>query len=698
MIVQTEQLGQQTTAQKPYLWGIEGFPEQLKGFFQEPSPLGTPAPGNYIIIETPDTPESWIRGKACGLLQHGITDIEVLRICEPLKKFVSDVKGVHQFVGLAMGVDETSLGLPSYWGARPYIDWENSFDDSLPLSEALKFAELVIAKVEPKERQLASIILDGLRRRADVSEYNWDKKYLAEIRARLEKILELNPVDPTERKRLELKALARERDPFKYTDKLIEFCRRTGWSRRDVEQQIRLFKNNTVTPKTKHFSLKDFLALETESISWVFPGLIPSRGVSVIGGHAGAGKTTLAYDAVGALLNNEEFLGEKPVKTGKVLIVSGDELPCFTQDKLIDRGIVDTEGSGILLNWDVSQWEILEEKIADLRPSLVIIDSFSSIHRDPNFDENSSQAKSTIYDLESLSNSYEFGCILIHHLSKSKDNKGVTKLRGSSAISAAASVVCLMEEVSDGNRRLSFPKVRGAQTESLVVRLNEQTGRYEVLSGGDTQTDKSLCDRILAFLQKAPDKRFEQQEILEALGLSSSQKDSVYTSLARLFRRGMITKRPSKLGGRRKVYGVKSDTHLPSPDKVLVQNSVTPIETELELSNTLPNTLPSTDLALEQNDCAAISSNLDTVSDSVKLTNEGGNIESVSSETEVTETEVTETEVTETEEIIEALAEIKEEDELILLVDRYGFDLIDTCSAFVELIAQKLRIQRWLHG
>jgi hypothetical protein len=269
----------------------------------------------------------------------------------------------------------------------------------------------------------------------------------------------------------------------------------------------------------------------------------------------------------------------------------------------------------------------------------VIIDSFSSIHRDPSFDENSSQAKSTIYDLEALTNAYSCGCILIHHLSKSKENQGVAKLRGSSAISAAASVVCLMEQTSDGTRKLSFPKVRGAQTEPFLVNLDGSTGRYQVVRGGDDATTKSLGNRILAFLQKSPYKRFEQDEISAALGIPSSHKDSVYQALGRLFKRGLITKRPSQLGGKRKVYGVTNpsqlshpeglrsvtdtsqDTHPPLPAKVSVQNPETVIEQELEVTDTLTDNLTDSQLT-HQNDVHPVSaSNQELESVSAKLTN-----------------------------------------------------------------------------
>ena len=268
----------------------------------------------------------------------------------------------------------------------------------------------------------------------------------------------------------------------------------------------------------------------------------------------------------------------------------------------------------------------------------------------PSFDENSSQAKSTIYDLEALTNAYNCGCILIHHLSKSKENQGVAKLRGSSAIAAAASVVCLMEQTSDGSRRLSFPKVRGAQTDPFLAHLDGSTGRYEVVSGGDDPGTKSLGDRILTFLQKSPHKRFEQDEISEALGIPYTQKDSVYQALGRLFKRGLITKRPSRLGGKRKVYAVNDpysysdnnqcatssrnvtdnltdkpqDTPPPSPLNVSVQISERTDLTGLELTDTLTDKLTDTKLT-HQNDVHAVSlPKPEAVGVSAKLTDKGG--------------------------------------------------------------------------
>lgn len=616
---------------KSYLWTRDTFALcnllEKGGIYHQPGTREaletlTPSDEHTIIqelsagkywVEEPD--EYWVRATAYALRAKGtpFSQIKVLAIGEPLLSYTQDNEKLEQIGLMLMDIEDESLIAP-----RPFDTWEDELIHNLSPREAAKIAQLIIAALEPYDPVQATIALDLVRRRAGMSEYTWDKKYVAEIRAKLERTLEKSGKSPlSERRKKDLLALAQEKDPDKFIDDRIAFCRRYGWSRREVDQRIGQLNSVNTKPQAKRLTGKEFISLETESISWVFPGIIPSRGVSIIGGNAGVGKTTLAYDAAGSFLLNEEFLGEKPTKPGKVLIVTGDELPCFTQDKIINRGFP-LENWDIVLNWDISKWDVLEESIKEVKPSLIIVDSFSSIHRDPNFDENSVQAKSTVYNLEALTNAYGCGCVLIHHLSKSKDNKGVAKLRGSSAIAAAASVVCLMEETSTGSRKLSFPKVRGAQTEPFVVELDEPTGRYRVILGGDKEETKSLGDRILELLTQSPHKRFEQVEISEALGIPVHKKDSVYQALGRLFKRGLITKRPSGTGKRNKVYGISNPyKHVPkdtcdnkpevesikieaSPpptvEKVSVRKSITIEITESQKTDTLNNSQINTSL------------------------------------------------------------------------------------------------------
>jgi KaiC/GvpD/RAD55 family RecA-like ATPase len=522
---------------------------------------------------------------------------DIRRSLRKLQAVKADIRGIYpgELVAFSTAIDILVKGVyPEAWLAA-------TKQNPLTPEEALNIASDILEDTTIRRTQ-KNIELEELRGRCGVSSFDWNR-FIQNLEQEIHTAVDEKTTD---RKRLELQAIAQEKDPYKFTDRLIEFCRRTGWSRTDALQQIRLSKLGVRTPKAKRFKGKDFLAKETEALSWVFPGQIPARGITVLGGVAGSGKSTLAYDAAVSFLLHEEFLGEKPVKTGKVLIVSSDELPCFIQDKLIDRGMpLDNEDWEILTDWDVSQWDTLEEAIEEIKPAFVLIDSFSSIHRDPNFDENSTQAKATIYDLEALSNSYGFGCILIHHLSKGKDNKGVAKLRGSSAIAAACSVVALLEANPDGSRMLSFPKIRGAQTSSMRIALNPQSGRYEVILGGDSASTKTLARQILDFLSKEPSERFTPEEIFHALGLTN--KDSGHQALRRCFQRGQVVKRPNRTG-RGSVYGIaaneltvtpvvqeplstQQDSLSPLVEKVSVQIAETVEVQATEVADTLTDTL-----------------------------------------------------------------------------------------------------------
>jgi hypothetical protein len=102
-----------------------------------------------------------------------------------------------------MGMDAAPMIL---MGAISYDQWlESRAHEPLELKEAVAIAEDTL-RFEPDSPE-RNIALDILRRRAGVSEYNWDKKYLNLIRAKLERALALpGSVTPGEQ-RLELLTL-----------------------------------------------------------------------------------------------------------------------------------------------------------------------------------------------------------------------------------------------------------------------------------------------------------------------------------------------------------------------------------------------------------------------------------------------------------------------------------------------------------
>lgn len=575
--------GSQTPSQQssknalPYLWVSDIIcAQKLRHFYRLISPDMAPAsiaPGYHIIALDPEMGELNIK-RLGHMLSDGGSHVTVFELQESFINFLAPI-GEDAVPMIAMG-------------AIRFEKWLKQVKDTtLSIDEAVSQAGFYLRRCGGQRTAAINIELETLRKRCGVSSYDWQKNFIEKLEAEIHAAVDGKVTDPDELLRLELKALLTEKDSLKRKRKRAELCRRSGLTKGEIEEELQKLANDISAQSAKRMKGRDFLMLENQGVSWLFPGILPRRGVFTIGGMPGAGKTTWAYDAAGSLIRGEEFLGEKPVSTGKVLIVSADELPCYTQDKLIDRGFpIDNDDWDVITDWDISQWETLVEAITDLRPSLVIIDSFSSIHRDPNFDENSATAKASIYKLEALSNTYNFGCILIHHLTKSKEQKGVGRLRGSTAIAAASSVVALLEQARDGvTRSLSFPKMRGAQTEDMRIALDFTTGRYQLLNAQIDSEANSLSEKALAFFKLAPQKRYELDEILEGAFISSSQRDSLRKALDRLVRRGVVVKRPAKVGSRQRVYGLaKSEAFIanegtldtptlsppPPPDRVSV--------------------------------------------------------------------------------------------------------------------------------
>ncbi|MBR8840541.1 MAG: AAA family ATPase, partial [Stigonema ocellatum SAG 48.90 = DSM 106950] len=452
--------------------------------------------------------------------------------------------------------------------SRPWSEWvQSQANQQLSVIEARDIAAVII-----KYAQFPMASLEQLRQQCKVPSWDW-KAIVNELR----QVESKSQVNATERLRLEIQRYATEPDPIAKALLKSEICSHYRISEKNLNQLVEVINQSSSTAAPKLYTAAEFMRLETGGVEWLFPGLLLGRGVTILGGDPGIGKTTLAYDAAVSLLLDEEFLGETPTKKGKVLFVASDELPCFVQDKLATRGAFAALDWAVLMDWDVSQWQRLEEVIADLKPTMVVIDSFSSIHKSQEFDENAAVAKHAVSQLEALSNTYGFGCILIHHNNKNRERKGVSKLRGSSGIGAAASAIWILEGENNSQlRRLSSPKIRSAAPIDLMLKLNPEFGRWEVTSEVDVTT-KTCGDRIIELLMKMPENiALCCAEIAGAIGWG---REAIYKALQRLSQRGILSVRPSTKDPRHKVY------------RLAVNMGDTPPMSTGELSNIIPEML-----------------------------------------------------------------------------------------------------------
>ncbi|MBR8840285.1 MAG: AAA family ATPase [Stigonema ocellatum SAG 48.90 = DSM 106950] len=525
------------------------------------------APGTHYILADPETPEATIKGLAWKIQQAGGT-CYIHGINNSLENLVCDK---------AAG-KELTIQIIEF--ARQHEDWiARTEQNPLTIREATAIAKMAIALL-PESEKLVELSI--LRERCNLSPYEWSKlvksletRFQEELERRLgKKPAEKRATEKAERLKLEIQALLQEPDLIEKTIKRSEICSKFSISGKDLDLLISGLSVANNIAKAREYNAVEFRALEPEGISWIIPGLLPSSGVTVFAGPAGVGKSTLAYDAAAAILFGDEFLGETPTKKGKVVFVASDEPQPFVEDKFINRGIYGSDDYSIILDWDMSQISKLEESIEANRPTLVVIDSFSAIHKDPSFDENSAQARRSVEQLQALATRYNAAILLIHHTTKSKDQSGVGKVRGSTSIAAAGSATWLLDgEQNSQVRVFTTPKIRGAAPWNVRLTLDAPNGRWEIASGNEEENvHKTIGDRILEFMLTRPEARFEAEEIINAVGYG---KQSVYKALDRLCQRGMLIKRPSQSDARRKVYRlVGSFSPPPSTTPLNVSNKI----------------------------------------------------------------------------------------------------------------------------
>lgn len=249
-------------------------------------------------------------------------------------------------------------------------------------------------------------------------------------------------------------------------------------------------------------SLSELLSQPSDEIPSLVSGILPSGGVLIIGGEQGTGKTWFILTLAIHIARGQPFLDRFATMKGAVLIIdeeSGESRLRFRLNRLLgdesaDLPIYLASMSGIDLG--SRRWvDALHQKIEELRPAVVIIDSLVRVHRG---DENSAQAMSQVFATLSQIRQ-QFGCafVLTHHLRKRAQlnwlNTLDQRMRGSSDISAYADSVLGLEQIDNRLILRQFKNRDGDLARPLALAIedtDEDSTRLVVVAEVDEEADK----------------------------------------------------------------------------------------------------------------------------------------------------------------------------------------------------------------
>ena len=484
------------------------------------------------------------------------------------------------------------------------------------------------------EEQL-EIDLEELREKTGMRAYKWDKFIAATVRKCRK-----------ERYKLDLKRLLAIGDELERSIEIDEVCQIYRKGRRIVEKDLDCLEARQ--KEKEHPSdtgdLGDFLAMETQAMDWIYPGIVPAGELLMLSAAPKCGKTLWATDLMYAVVSGEPLHGHD-IPQGRVLYYWSDE-PSHrsVQRRLRNRGF-DLVGDFTRMrprsSLDLGNLEKLERELETFRPTLVVIDSLTAISKSINISENDAAFARYIYKLGELLGKYGAAGVLIHHDNKNHEQKGIEKVSGSARITAAVWGIAQMKASDPDNpkcteRWLSVtPREGSPETYLFDLNPKELWSEQGIFSftgelGDETGQKRTQGDRVLTLLKKYPGKGLEYLEIDSYLNIGRS----LYTVLDRLEDRKLITRRRSTLNPRRWVYLVEgtgngeqgTDDCNHSPDSwVLTSDSSQLDTTDCQENDTNNFSLPDPDLSQQSVDLNAESTDIQETELSQQLVNNSVN-------------------------------------------------------------------------
>jgi RecA-family ATPase len=246
---------------------------------------------------------------------------------------------------------------------------------------------------------------------------------------------------------------------------------------------------------------------------WLVQDLWAATAVGIIGGQPKSCKSWLGLDLAVSVASGTAALGRFAVHTPgpTVVYLAEDALPSvrdrvaqLCQHRHIALSRLDLHvvtASGLRLDTERDQ-RALDQTLAEMRPTLLLLDPFVRLHR---LDENSAADVSALLGfLREINRRHHLALVLVHHMAKrSGRNLGQT-LRGSSDLHAWTDSACYLVRRTDGRLQLTVEHRSAPAPDPLLLRLAGGGAQpLSLLVDGDCAPPPPLAEAVRATLRQA---------------------------------------------------------------------------------------------------------------------------------------------------------------------------------------------------
>lgn len=295
-------------------------------------------------------------------------------------------------------------------------------------------------------------------------------------------------------------------------------------------------------------------------ISWLIPNIVPEKGLLVLGGDSGVGKSWFTLALSIALAKGSVFLGKWQLRCSKILVIDEENSLELIKDRLVKCADDSKDLQNIYfasmqnVKFDIYKIGEILPTLKALNPKVVICDSLVRFFAGKN--ENDARDVSQVFDcikkMQEVIPDALF--IILHHVVKNRKGNGKASLRGSGDIPAMSDCCLMLDKIGIGKIRVDQVKNRkGIEADPFVYEMTEaDDGKvrfaYIETSQEDYTEEKRCVDELLNWTESlGVGSQFRNKEAVAAMRNKGFSQSTTTDALKHLVLVGKIVQ-PRKYG------------------------------------------------------------------------------------------------------------------------------------------------------
>lgn len=305
------------------------------------------------------------------------------------------------------------------------------------------------------------------------------------------------------------------------------------------------------------YTVDDILKKEFPENKWLIQNLVPLSAITILSGHPGCFKSTIATEMAKSIGIGKSFLDHFETHQGKTLYVEEDNGIMVVQDRLQkmfvpkDCPIIFIAHNQFQIEQDLDN---LLKLIEQHKPILVVFDSLSNIHtRDEN------DATNMLHVVSALKRIAESGpaVLVLHHHNKSSTEGNLNmSLRGSSALWAGCDNHLIVSRVDDVLRIVQGKsRLTRAMNPFFIAGVDGDGINLSYAGEDKTKKDefRQVCELVMDIVRES-DKPLGLKDIEKECG---THKGVLGKALKHLEKNDLLRRRTVEHG--KHIYSVNTD-------------------------------------------------------------------------------------------------------------------------------------------